>query len=345
MIRRTCRPCSEVPGRLRRGFTLLELLVVISIIGLLVSLVLPAVQSAREAARRIHCANNLKQIGLALHAYHDVNNTFPFDLSPGNRLPKPPAYIKNWGFSALTRILPYLEHQNVFDSINYAVEFEPTWPDGEFAFPECQTARLTTIATFLCPSDGAGSTVTAGCNYRGNYGVGPGVYTCTETPDSGTGFFTWPRVLSTAAFADGMSSTVAYSERPMGLGSGRPSLERDFGNLDPVGYSVNYDADHALLGCQVAGFLYFPHYRRGGFTWFLCSIKTTSYAHAQSPNGPIPDAVDSNANPFGIATARSFHGSGVNALMADGSVRRVGNGIQRQVWRGLATRNGGEIVE
>ncbi len=335
------------PGR--SGFTLIESLVVVSIIGLLVALVLPAVQSAREAARRAQCVNNLKQIGIALHNYEASNRSFPLNwrnprIDPVRGLPH---VIAGHPYSALTRLLAHLDQQPLFASINFSVETYPINYGDAFPFPANQTAYQTTLAVFLCPSDGASSPTTYGCNYRGNYGVGPFPATAPETYDSGNGFYSFPGVLGPQSFPDGLAHTVAYSERLRGTGEGSGLLApaRDFGNI-----LVMYDcdmrsADYALRCSQLAATRNFPSFRMAGFTWFYGDFECASYNHAQEPNGRIPDAIDTSGTYAGIATARSLHPGGVNSLMADGSVRFVKESIARQVWRGLGTRNGDELVE
>jgi len=331
----------------RPGFTLIELLVVVSIIGLIVALLLPAVQASREGARRLQCANNLKQIGLALHNYEAANSSFPLNWRSGRVDPVlgKPYYVGGRPYSALSRLLGYLEQQPLYAAINYAVETYPEYGQSDFPFPQNLTAYSTNLAVFLCPSDGIAGPSPHGCNYRGNYGVGPQPGTTRETYDSGNGFFSFPGVLGSGSFPDGLSHTVAYGERLRGTGSdGGLASERDFGEIAVVPYCTSADADVALNCCRLASSQGFPAHRMAGFTWFYGDFECTAYNHAQGPNGPIPDAL-ALAAWVGIATARSHHRGGVNALMADGSVRFVGNSVARAVWRGLGTRNGDELVE
>src|SRR4029077_18917949 len=144
-------PCAAIPSvyhlepptmKLRRAFTLIELLVVIAIISVLIALLLPAVQAAREAARRASCVNNLKQLGIALHNYHDTMGAFP----PGYLSIMGPVTFDNtgpgWGWAA--RTLNQMEQSPLFNSINFVLGIE---------FPANQTARLTVVASFLCPTD------------------------------------------------------------------------------------------------------------------------------------------------------------------------------------------------
>ena len=336
-----------VPRGVRPAFTLIELLVVVSIIGLLIGLTLPAVQAAREAARRAQCANNLKQIGLALHNYESANKSFPLNWGSPRVDPSlnHPFYIGGRPYSALARLLPDLDNQPLFASINFSVETFPTDDGSDFPFPQNQTAFATNLSVYLCPTDGASTPTRYSTNYRGNYGVGPSFSTTQETYDSGNGFYSFPGVLGPRSFPDGLSHTVAYCERLRGTGNGGGLFPaRDFGNILVGINCTNRDADYALACCQLAATQGFPAYRDAGFTWFYGDFECTAYNHAQEPNGRIPDAI-TNSGWVGIVTARSLHPGGVNGLMADGSVRFFKDSITRGVWRGLGTRNGDELVE
>ncbi len=333
----------------KRGFTLIEILVVISIIGLLCSLILPAVQSARESARRIQCSNNLKQIGLALYGYESTNNSFPLNWADELRAPLGiPSNTYARPFSALVRMLPYLEQQSLYASVNFDVQLYPINTGSNFfPYPANLTVYSTSVSVFMCPTDSGGNLANHGSNYRGNYGIGPFPSTNSYVYDSGVGFYSMtPPVLTTASFPDGLSHTVAYSERLRGTGKGSTVIDpsRDFGNIQQMIYCVDRDGDYALLCCQLAAARGFPAYRSAGFTWFFGDFECSAYNHAQEPNGPIPDAIVRSGN-FGIVTARSNHIGGVNALMADGSVRFVTNKTSRVTWRALSTRNGDELVE
>jgi prepilin-type N-terminal cleavage/methylation domain-containing protein/prepilin-type processing-associated H-X9-DG protein len=333
----------------RLGFTLIEALVVVSLIGLLVALALPAVQSAREAARRAQCMNNLRQIGLALHGYHEANQCFPINwrgdlirpLAPGS-----PDNVVARPYSALTRLLPQLDQQLLYSSVNFSVQKDQVLDIAGFNFPQNNTAYETRVSVFICPTDDRDAPTPFGCKYRGNNGGGPAPFTSRPLFDSGNGFYTCPGPLSAADFPDGLSHTVAYSERLKGTGGGKDIVPvRDMGELMAMPHCSTRGADYALMCCRLATTQGFPVDRQSGFTWFLGDFECTSYNHAQTPNGRVPDCIHPPGMIIGIVTARSLHPGGVNALMGDGSVRFVNETMQSNVWRALGTRNGDEAVE
>jgi prepilin-type processing-associated H-X9-DG protein len=324
-------------------------MVVISILGVLVALLLPAVQSAREAARRAQCKNNLKQLGIGLNAYYATYDRYPYDYPYLANAPWAsqwwPKLERDQYCSVIVHMLPYIDHTPLYDAVNLSFETHA------ISYPAIHPANVTVagvaIGILLCPSDGLGPL--RGTNYRGNYGEGPQPMQNAEGPDSGNGFLTFPSSLSASSFVDGLSTTVAFSERVKGSGQFTPAnAERDLGNLDAVPFGAMSTADFALLACQRASQLDFPRFVDAGHTWFLSGRMYTSYCHAQEPNGRIPDCVSEGMGGyghFGIATARSHHAGGVNVSFVDGSVRFVLETIRRSVWRALGTRNGGELVD
>jgi prepilin-type N-terminal cleavage/methylation domain-containing protein/prepilin-type processing-associated H-X9-DG protein len=336
---------------IRAGLSLIELLVVVSIVSLLLGLTLPAVQSAREAARRSQCANNLKQIGLAMASYESVHACYPYQIyhyPPGfQHAPCPP---ERQGFgpqciSVLMRLSPYMDERAVFDAFNFSIE---ACPGDTYPSPENATAGNVRIATLVCPSDGPASRSSSPSSYRGNVGVGPSWARTAEAPDSGNGFFPWYGPARPSLVLDGLSHTVSFAERLVGtLSVTEKNPERDFGNLTPVVRASMHTADEALDACRlVSASPDFPRVNYGGHRWYIGGRDQTFYTHAQEPNGTIPDALDLQSTPpRGIVTARSMHPGGVNVLMGDGATRFVSEGIQRRVWRGLGTRDGRELVE
>ncbi len=188
----------------RRGFTLIELLVVIAIIGVLVALLLPAVQQAREAARRIQCTNNLKQIGLALHGYHDTHGRLPmgYTFSPG--------YVRG-GFGWGAMILPGLEQRALFDSTNFQV---PLWHAAN------ATTSIVANSAYLCPSDETSQGkflerdgfLYAKSSYVGSFGPG----NMDANPDDRRGLFSRNSSVRFADATDGLSNTLSAGERHNG---------------------------------------------------------------------------------------------------------------------------------
>jgi prepilin-type processing-associated H-X9-DG protein len=187
-------------------------------------------------------------------------------------------------------------------------------------------------------------------SYRGNVGVGPFWDVSSESPDSGNGFFTYKVRASASAYPDGLSHTVAFSERLIGSGDPKRKAPNRNSGFILLAYAKSYitTANRALASCRIAASdPSFPTQFQGGYYWFVGGRDHAYYVHAQEPNGTIPDALADGAvvPAAGITTARSLHPGGVNALMGDGSTRFVSESIQRPVWRALGTRNGGETVE
>ncbi|WP_152052633.1 DUF1559 family PulG-like putative transporter [Tautonia marina] len=316
--------------RPRSALTLIELLVVVAVIGILAGLVLPAVQSAREAARRARCTNNLKQLGLATHQFEAANGGFPAD--PHHRLDGPPpiGYLP-----AVSQLLPHLELGNVYDSINHDLHMR--YFDH---FPPANWTALTThVAGFICPSDSGPADVPGRINYRTNWGLGD---RRRNRPGSEDGAFSHWSMLSPASFTDGLSQTLAFSEKKVGSGAaGRYDPSRDwiYLSLSPL----PYEADSLVETCANQGGIRTVQLD-GGHAWLLHGAMYTAFYAMVEPNSRIPDCGNPNYAGIGVFAARSDHPGGVNAAMADGSVRWFSSSIDRATWRALGTRNGGEII-
>lgn len=324
----------------RRGFTLIEVLVVVGVISLLIALILPAVQSARESARRTQCAANLRQIGIAMNVYVGTEGSFP---GIGAN-PKSPS--THFDMAPLARLLPGLEQNSVYNSINFLVlqSFGPV-------IPENQTAASTTLAVFLCPSDGMALPAGSGpTNYRLNLGAG---YCCIPDPTAPVevGPFQWHRWVRPADITDGLSMTAIVSERLRGDGrADRWDPTRDAWYADFTRNPL-YPIDDAVEHCNSLTSSNPAHSSVGGAFWIRSGFDNTWYDHATAPNSRVPDCTPHNVEAgrrgspgIGVYAARSAHPGGVSVLTADGAVHRVADGVALPVWRALGTRAGGETT-
>ncbi|MGE3820439.1 MAG: DUF1559 domain-containing protein, partial [Isosphaeraceae bacterium] len=219
-------------ARSRAGFTLIELLVVITIIGVLIALLLPAVQAAREAARRAQCTNNLKQIGIALHNYQTALGVFPMGGSRNVR-DLPNKYDSWTCWSAQAMLLPYLEQSPLYDAINF--DFAPEGFASDLAAAVNRTAHNASVSAFLCPSDpdaGGGRNLNS---YHGCYGT-----TTNNATDRTTGLFAIYPSYGINQVSDGTSTTIAFSEALVGQGG--------FGNGEAPGTTRQYRGNVVLGG-------------------------------------------------------------------------------------------------
>jgi prepilin-type processing-associated H-X9-DG protein len=313
----------------RWAFTLIELLVVVGIIGTLVSLLLPAVQKVREAAARVKCANNLKQLGLALHNHHAALGYFP----AGRGAPNPAA------FSAHAYLLPYVEQSPLSARIDFTrapVTFNvgPLIYDGAANYPAA-SARLSLL---LCPSDPANGSVPGAPYGATNYAANAGSDAAYGTLTNGDGVFYLASGVRIEDVTDGSSRTAAFGERTLGLGSSVPpgvmgDPKRAMREL-PLGTDPSASACGSAAGD-------WNHDR--GAKWIFGNYGNTLYNHAALPNSAGYDCMSATQQK-GSLVARSAHAGGVNLLLCDGSVQFVRDSVAPAAWRALGTRAGGESV-
>ena len=301
------------PGN-RRGFTLVELLVVIAIIGILVALLLPAVQAAREAARRTQCVNNLKQVGLALLNYHDTHGSFPIAWVISGNIPD---------HTGLALLLPFLEEGTL-----------PYDPKLRAYDPYNALALRSTVSTYTCPSDDAAGRIAWGTIARSNVvlcygseGMTSKSWTCCGTPDQTSdvwtnGAFQIDLGRQLREFTDGTSNTVVASEEISGKTDENPI---DYRGLWPgVVHGSNYE-----------------HFDTPNSTVpDVMGLGTC----LEEPEMPCENAPGLDASLWHNA-ARSRHPGGVNAVFADAHVDFVIDEISLEVWRALGARNDGNIIK
>lgn len=300
----------------RPAFTLIELLVVIAIIGILIALLLPAVQAAREAARRAQCVNNLKQLGLAVHSYNDTLKRLPNSRWGGTG-------GKVWSANSL--ILPFMEENNVYKII----DFNQLWNHANNA-----QARAAIIPTFLCPSDPQSSVPDgwAATNYHACEGNHPSDMNGAFTHDAST------PVTRLSDIVDGLSNTAAFCERFKGDWSNAVATERS-DIFKPGGLPAT--ADQAMLACRALdpNNLANQFISTSGAPWIAgTSDNFTAYLHVAPPG----DRSCHFPGAGSMRTANSGHPNGVNLLKCDGSVTFVPKSIDMLVWRAYGSRNGGE---
>jgi prepilin-type N-terminal cleavage/methylation domain-containing protein/prepilin-type processing-associated H-X9-DG protein len=291
----------------RSAFTLIELLVVIAIIAILIGLLLPAVQKAREAAARTQCANNLKQIGLGLHAYHGTYGYFPPGFTSQPATVNGDGLGPGWGWAA--HLLPYVEQDPLYRQITLT---------RDIADPANAAARVVPLSVYRCPSDtppaptfavaGGPVATVAFANYAG---VG-GIYEVTDNPDVNTGVLLRNRKYRVTDITDGSTNTLLVTERQSRRSPMTTWVGAVTGSVNPP-VNPGYDDEGPPT---------------------LCLTNLGEPADGRTPNNKLDHVEDSS----------SRHPTGINALFGDGSVRFIRDSINPVTWSALGTRNGGEVV-
>lgn len=311
----------------KRGFTLIELLVVIAIIAILVALLLPAVQQAREAARRSQCKSNLKQFGVAMHNYHDVHNLLPLgnfgsvhDSSSGGNA---------WrGFSAHAMLLPYVDQQPLYEAMDLNVRYDMA-PNS--------TLNNTKINAFYCPSDTRWPGGDAGNNYV--VCAGPARFWTESFPNS-VGVFNYRKPMRLTDVKDGTSNVIAASESLTGSNNGGVNdFRRDEARGVPFpGGSARVFMSKAHVDAYATACLaatsFHSHPRR---EWMNGTGGQTVFNTTAPPNWEAPDCHECTGcgwyDTDGVWAARSEHTGGVHVLLADGAVKFVNEGIDFDTWQ------------
>ncbi len=332
----------------RRGFTLIELLVVIAIIAILVGLLLPAVQQAREAARRTQCKNNLKQIGLALHNYLSTFSVFPPSYCIGS--------AKGGTWSIHARILPYLDQANAYNLADLNVGY------GD---PPNSTNGITSqnLPSYRCPSEPNGAvSMSTPAYFPPNYAFNAGPWklftpTSANLADGGTpgdGAFAPNSKFTAANFLDGMSNTLCFSE-----------VKTYTSQISNDAAATNAIPDLSLMPGYLAG----TFSTQGHREWTDGKIHETGFTTTFPPNTKVFIANKGTSSPdplvdgdyisckergtsatcagkptYAAVTSRSYHVGIVHSLLMDGSTRAVSSNIDTNLWRNLGTRMGGEVI-
>ncbi len=321
------------------GFTLIELLVVIAIIAILVALLLPAVQQAREAARRSSCKNNLKQLGLALHNYHDTHNVFPYREMGSGTVSR---------LSGKVNLLPFLEQPALFDLISAGLQELPAQPWSWGAPPSLDQARRAELSVFNCPSNpphpDTGDVIG---KHAYHFCAGDSVTVNTNNP---RGIFGRGSRVNMRDILDGTSNTIMMGERRFHVRGN--DVARTW-----IGTNVTTPAECAANFDFATGMYVGEHRNWSGRRWNDGGAGFSAFNTCLPPNAPQCAHANHDAQ-NGYYTASSNHKGGAQVLLADGAVRFISENINTGnqglpasgdfspygVWGSLGSRAGGETI-
>jgi prepilin-type N-terminal cleavage/methylation domain-containing protein/prepilin-type processing-associated H-X9-DG protein len=328
-----------------RGFTLIELLVVIAIIGVLIALLLPAVQSAREAARRTQCVNNLKQMALAMHNYESASGSFPIGQTFYAYVDQATRRIPPMRHTALMAILPYMEQTQIYNAINFNL---PAYLDsgtylGVVPGLAQSTAMLTRVASYFCPtdSDSIPPQVPAQANHgygQTSYGINIGTanitnwcasfngQTCTSAWPC-NGLFGQDEVVRIKDVKDGVSNTILAGEWSRFLND--PDNPMNFWTV-----AGNFSS---AIGTGVSRI-------QGGMVYSFVRPNSPPRIPNATPTSPTNDRLDPEFQRMGQWGFRSQHPGGLNMAFADGSVKFIKNSIDLNTYQALGTRAMNEAI-
>jgi prepilin-type N-terminal cleavage/methylation domain-containing protein len=324
----------------RSAFTLVELLVVIAIIGVLVALLLPAVQAAREAARRSSCSNNLKQIGLALHNYEGTFNILP--MGSGNIT----GGLGNNG-STHPLFLPYIEQGAVHSLFDFNQDLNASVSN--------QAARQQSLKIFNCPSQpGKAPFVLAGTQCPNGCGTTTYVQSLGNNARyfNNNGPFGRRYGARFAEVTDGLSNTAFFAEIRLGPSSGSPQAGPiPAGNIDDFNVATDV-AFGAWDGSPTGDLIAIPECEnRGTRAWLYRGkqyyrgvVVTTYYSHTLTPNAKRRDCIRATGLDAGHLASRSYHPGGVLFLLGDGSVRFASDTINETTWRSIGSKGDGDTL-
>ncbi|MBA3312590.1 MAG: DUF1559 domain-containing protein [Planctomycetaceae bacterium] len=358
----------------RRGFTLIELLVVIAIIAVLIALLLPAVQQAREAARRTQCKNNLKQLGLALHNYHDTYNLFPPRQGGSGDRDTSNNGTQRGRLSAFVLIAPFYEQNNIYNAIMSKSPQGPPWNSATSAPNPPGYAEYEQVLPMLsCPSNGNAAPPAGAQRGRTNYAFSGGDDLLDSNnnvsrtafslaPKPSRGLFGVYQCYGFGKITDGSSNTIAMSEKA------RPFNREDLGMVSAAIATTPIECQARLVGGTYPVGSTYTGDTSPGFRWADGAAYFAGFNTILPPNSASCFAVTSNgiseANHWGPGyyTASSQHTGGAQVLMGDGAVRFVSQNINSGnlgatpplataggpspygVWGALGTRSGGEVT-